>query len=48
MLIIITSGSCLFGGDIHNPDSLMGVIRMLVFHLCWDDDDDDDDVHLLV
>jgi len=38
MLIIITQGSCLFGGCIYNVDSLMGVIPMLVIPVHWDDE----------
>ena len=31
MLMIITRGSCLFGGHMYNLDSLVGVIPVLVF-----------------
>jgi len=38
MLIILTCGSCMFGGCMYNLDSLVGVITMLVFLVCWDDE----------
>jgi len=38
MLIMITCGSCLFGGHIYILDSLVGVIHLLVFPVCWDDE----------
>jgi len=31
-------GSCLLGGCTYNLDSLMGVILMLVFPVCWYDE----------
>jgi len=43
MLMISTQGSCLFGGRIHCLDSLVSVIPVLVFVVCWDDEYDDAD-----
>jgi hypothetical protein len=43
MLMISACGSCLFGGCIYSLDSLVGVIPMLVFPVCWDDEYDDTD-----
>ena len=37
-LIIIKRGSCLLGGCIYNLDSLVGVIPMMVFPVCWYDE----------
>ena len=33
-LIIITHGSCLFGGCMYNLDTVVGVIPVLVFPIC--------------
>jgi hypothetical protein len=48
MLIIITCGSCLFGGHMYNMDSFMDVIPMLVFPLCWDGVDLNDKLYIYV
>ena len=37
-LIITTYGSYLFGGCIYSLDSLVGVIPILVFPVCWGDE----------
>jgi len=37
-LVIITRGRCLLGGIMYNLDSLIGVIPMLVFPVCWYDE----------
>ena len=41
--MISTRGSCLFGGCMYSLDSLVGVIPMLVFPVCWDVECDDAD-----
>jgi len=37
-LIIITRGSFLLGGCIYSLDSLVGVVPLLVFPVCWYDE----------
>jgi hypothetical protein len=37
-MLILTRGSCLFGGCICHMNSLMGVVPMLVFYVSWYDE----------